>query len=90
MQAFRVIEERPPGKGRLKAEYPGSFETTEPEIVAWHLWAADSAEKNDQWFAAVFHLRCLSAIRPADPTLARRLEKARKAFAEQPTKEPRR
>jgi WD40 repeat protein len=64
---------------KLKAEYPGGFVTTQPEIIAWHLGETELSEKNGQWSAALFHLNKLLALRPGDPNLAQRQTSARQA-----------
>ena len=48
----------------------------------WHLDQADESEKNNQWFAAAFHLRKLIEIKPSNAAAKKRLQVAEKYLKE--------
>jgi WD40 repeat protein len=62
---------------RLRTHYPSDFSTSADEIVAWHAFEAEDSQLREQWSAAGFHLERLLALRPADPSLAERLARAK-------------
>jgi hypothetical protein len=61
---------------QLRTKYPSSFSTTAQEIVAWHEFEAQKCEANQQWSAAVFHLKYVAELRPDFPNVAARLTRA--------------
>ena len=62
---------------RLRNEYPSSFTVSTREIALWHECQADACEVEQQWSAVAFHLERLLALRPGDPSLLQRLNRAR-------------
>jgi hypothetical protein len=63
---------------RQRASYPADFTTAHRETAAWHDVQAQDSELQKEWFAVVFHLEHLNALRPGDPEVLRRLETARR------------
>jgi len=62
---------------RFRTQYPSDFTTSTDKIAAWHELEAEDSQEQEQWFAAVFHLERLLALRPADPSLPKRLSRAK-------------
>jgi WD40 repeat protein/serine/threonine protein kinase len=61
---------------RLRAKYLSDFTASSEEIAAWHELEAAKSELAQQWFAVVFHLERLLALRPGDNPLSERLARA--------------
>jgi WD40 repeat protein len=61
---------------RLRSGHPSNFSTSQAEIEAWHAAQAEESEAENDWFAATFHLRILSTMRPTDLGVKSRLEQA--------------
>ncbi len=61
----------------LKTKYPEQFSASSDEVVAWHEFEAGQCEGGKLWRGAIFHLEHLLAEKPDDPSLAKRLERAR-------------
>jgi hypothetical protein len=61
----------------LRKRYPETFTTSEEQVFAWRKKQAKMAEATQQWFAAVWQLERLVALRPAESEFQARLEKAR-------------
>jgi WD40 repeat protein len=63
---------------RLQAKYPEAFTVPDAQVGAWHQRQASSSEKARDWFAAAFHLDRLSAAKPKDESIQRRLMEVRR------------
>jgi WD40 repeat protein len=61
---------------RLKTKYPADFTTSTAEMTGWDRFEAGKSEKEERWFAAVFHLQRLLAMQPGDASLTARLANA--------------
>ena len=66
---------------QIASDKPKLAKWTKPDPV-WHLDQANEFEKNNQWFAAAFHLRKLIEIEPSNMAAKKRLQ-----FAENNLKE---
>ncbi|MBI5774700.1 MAG: protein kinase [Verrucomicrobia bacterium] len=64
----------------LRAKYPAEFTTDKAGQATWHEREAGDSEVAKDWFAAVFHLKQLAAMKPKDAALAKRLASAEKEF----------
>jgi len=60
----------------LSAKYPGDFSVSKEHLRRWHEASADSAEREQKWSRAVFHLAWLLGSEPENQGIARRLETA--------------
>src|SRR6266849_7209185 len=56
----------------LRSKYTSAVTASTRELKLWHELEAEMAERNAQWFAAVFHLKRLSEAAEQDPTLRTR------------------
>ena len=63
---------------RLRTKYPTLFATTELDACRWHEFAAEESETNNDWYSAVFHLKCLLAHPDINREGVARLEAATK------------
>ena len=57
-------------------KYPANFAASPQDPADSHDLQAQQSESLGDWPAAVFHWRCLAALRPEDPSLAQRLARA--------------
>lgn len=79
-----ALEQAPPADlaREFAARLPsGDVFVSPAEAAAWHEGIALPAEAAGAWFTAEFHLRRLMALRPDDPALRRRWERAQAAQA---------
>ena len=60
---------------RLRARYPEDFTTPKSNVLRWHEFRAETAELQEDWFAAEFHLKRLIRLAPDDPAFPSRLAK---------------
>jgi hypothetical protein len=58
---------------KLRAQYGATFSTSPEEVVNWHHFQAEDSERNHEWSAAIFHLKQLLSLTPADPSIAPRI-----------------
>jgi WD40 repeat protein len=58
---------------KLRARYGATFSTSAKEVIDWHRFQAEDSELNLQWSAAIFHLKHLLTLTPADDSIASRL-----------------
>lgn len=54
------------------------------QLPSWHENSAAESEKDRNWFAALFHLRRLSKLKPDDATIRKRIANAEAFLAESP------
>jgi WD40 repeat protein len=62
----------------LKAKYPSDFQTSTAEIITWNKAICRRSEYEQQWAAAVFHLRLLAQMNPGDAAVQSELSAAEK------------
>lgn len=48
--------------------YIADFTPSSDQLVAWHEAQAMESERDEDWFAAAYHLKCLVNLRPQDET----------------------
>src|SRR5262249_13391059 len=67
---------------KLRARYPSDFTASTDAVAAWHEFQAGASESEHDWTAVAFHLQKLLDLRPDDPAIAQRFQRAMKCLNE--------